>query len=569
MRHRKQGSPTEIAKENMKLRFFGLTTVLIIMFTFAPPISAATSHQNGETRIRWSTNGMYLSPNSYIEQEFVPMENLAFVDGATFNWTNGFHLDFCWQGTSGLTSSGDKCGFLGVGLGSKNGSNYYGNFDFVLQSGVDYSNLRPDLKCEKFNQTGFIGNVQSFYINCWKSVVLQMGTSYVVRVQWDSTNTANDNNWWSATLMNKKTNESVLIGKIKQVSNAYSEQLSGLTSTLYYNGEQKPCDSLPVYDLRVTSPNSSNNSGTFINSTIGVCARGFASASKEFQNYFSMRLGGANPETREPGYVKTPEPTSSATPIVSASPTPSPSKTFVKPASPVFSGIKISDNILNINVNIGSTQPDKVYLIAPKLSGNLEEKIFAEIVGDTAQWKIKFDPGLLKGNIPISFISEKDGQTSIETKIDYLLPTISKNQSGPMKTPNQPLNITSRIVGVDLLVTAKISTSGIAAATNASLYSKALGISRAKAIKGNLLTNAVIFSIPVNPTILSQKIDLNIFAANQIGDSKVSVSTFSIPVPKSPTYSTNNQKITTIICSKGSTIRTFVSKSCPPGWKVQ
>ena len=77
-----------------------------------------------------------------------------------------------------------------------------------------------------------------------------------------------------------------------------------------------------------------------------------------------MRLGGANPETREPGYVKTPEPTSSATPIVSASPTPSPSKTFVKPASPVFSGIKISDNILNINVNIGSTQPDKVYLIA-------------------------------------------------------------------------------------------------------------------------------------------------------------------------------------------------------------
>ena len=121
------------------------------------------------------------------------------------------------------------------------------------------------------------------------------------------------------------------------------------------------------------------------------------------------------------------------------------------------------------------------------MSGNLEEKIFAEIVGDTAQWKIKFDSGLLKGNIPISFISEKDGQTSIETKIDYLLPTISNNQSGPKKTPNQPLNITSRIVGVDLLVTAKISTSGIAAATinqKLSAFNRGNAISRAPIMIG-------------------------------------------------------------------------------------
>lgn len=553
----------------MKFRLACVVTALLLVATSMAPIANAVDHQNGQINLRWTTSNMYLNSNSYLEQEFIPTENGAFIDGAQFKWTNAYHLDFCWQGTGSLTSSGERCGFVGVGLGSKNGSNYFGNFDFAIFNGTDFSINRTEsnVYCDKRVESGYIGNSQTWYLPCWKSVILQMGTPYVLRVQWDSSNTTNDNNWWSASLINKKTNETVTIGKIKTVANSYTDPLSSLQTVVFYNGEAKACDAVPVIDLRVAKPKSGSNSANYISQWLAPCVRAFSAASNEFPGYYSIRLGGANPETREPGYVKTPEPTPTPTPKVSASPTPSPSKTVAKLASPVFSGIKISDNILNINVNLGTTQPDKVYLIAPKLSGNLEEKIFAEILGDTAQWKIKFDPALLKGNIPISFVSEKDGQTSAETKIDYLLPTLSNNQSVPKKTPNQPLNITSRIVGVDLLVTATISTSGVAAATNASLYSKALGISRAKSIKGNLMTNAVIFSIPVNPTILSQKIDLNIFAANQIGDSKVSVSTFSIPVPKSPTYNTKNQKVTTTICSKGNTIRTFVSKSCPPGWK--
>lgn len=555
----------------MKFRLAGVVTALLLVATSMAPIANAVDHQDGQTRIRWSTGNMFLSPTNYLEQEFIPVENSAFVDGATFRWTNGFHLDFCWQGSSGLTTTGDKCGFVGVGLGSKNGSNYFGNFDFVLFNGVEVSinKVGNNVWCEKFTTGGYVGETQTFHIGCWRSAILQIGTPYVIRIQWDSFNNAGDSNWWSATLTNKKTNETILIGRIKQVANSYSEPLSSVQSTLYYNGNPMPCDKIPTYDLRVLPPKSGVNSSSFINSLTGSCARGYSGVSSEFVNYYSMRLGGTNPETREPGYIKTPEPTPSATPKVSGSPTPSPSKTIVKPAPPVFSGIKISDNILNINVNLGSNQPDKVYLIAPKLSTNLEEKIFAEIVGNTAEWKIKFDPALLKGNIPMVFISEKDGQTSSETKINYLLPTESTNKKTAVKVPAAPVNITSRIVGVDLLVTAKINSTGINAAESVSLFSSALGINRNKSLKGTVLSNSVIFSIPVTTTILSKRIDLNLFATNQVGNSKTSIGSFAISVPKSPAYKSNNQNIVTVICSKGQLVRTFVSKSCPPGWKVK
>lgn len=554
----------------MKSKAAAVVSALFLTLSLMTPAnSAANDHQNGQISVSWKTTDMILNSSSYIEQEFIPTENAGFIDGAQHRWTNGFHLNFCWQGAGSLTSSGDRCGSAVVGLGTKNGSNYFGNFDFAIYNAVDYSILKSEqnLFCNKNNEAGYIGNIQTHYITCWRGIVLQIGTPYVIRVQWDSSNSVSDNNWWSATLTNKNTNETIINGKIKATSNSFNERLASLQTIVFYNGDPKPCDAVPIYDVQVTPPKSRNISSTYLNQRVGTCVKAYAGESNENKGYYSIRLGGAEPEKREPGYVSPATP--SASPVASATPNTNQVSAKTKPIAPVFSGIKISGNTLNISVNLGSSRPDTVYLIAPKLSLNSQEKLPGEINGDVAKWVINFDPNLLKGNIPLRFVSTKDGLSSNETKIDYLIPDLNQKSNAPAKLPAAPAKITSRLVGVDLLVSAKIITNGANAATGVSLYSKTLGISRSKAIKGNLIANGVIFSVPITPNALNQKIDLNLFSSNKIGDSQVVVSSFSIPVPKSPTYTAGNQNTSTVVCSKGQTIRTFLSKNCPPGWKVK
>ena len=551
----------------MKSRIIGLAaTVMLVLNYFAPSVWAA-DHQGGQINIRWSTSNLVLSPSSFIEEEFIPLENKSFIDGAQFRWTNAFHMDFCWQGTSSLTNVGDRCGFVGVGSGSKNGNNYFGNFDFVLFNGTDFviSKSEPNIYCDQRGEPTYVGNVKTYYTSCWKGVVIQMGTPYILRVQWDPSNTSSDSNWWSATLTNKKTNESTTIGKIQAVGNMYQEQLASLQTVVFYSGEATPCDAVPTYDLRVSPPRNSTTSGSYISQWLANCVRAVSGPSTEIAGYYSIRLGGSDPGAREPGLVATPKPSTSSTP----KPSPTKVETKTKPSSPIFSGIKISGNTLNINVNLNSSDPDMVYLIAPKLNNGVMEKQFAEINGDNAIWKINFDPKILTGTVPITFVSVKNGINSDETSIEYVLPKLIESAVGINKKPSIPTKVSSKLVGRELLVSANIRTTGSSAVTSAYFYSAALGINKAKAVKGDLLSNSAVFAITVPLDKLSKKIDLNVYSVNKIGTSDVATGSFSIPVAKSPAYKTNDQNLVTVICTKGQTIRTFASKTCPPGWKTK
>ena len=546
----------------MKLRrlFLNFLLIFAILLSNLAPTFAATEHKDGQIRVRWSTTNSYLSPTSYIEHEIIPTETGAFIDGAQFRWTNQYHFDFCWQGSNKLTAAGNRCGYVGFGLGSKNGLNYYGNFDFAIFNSVNVTVMKnqSNVYCNNSGDAGYIDNTQTFYMNCWKGVVIQMGTPYILRVQWDESNTSSDNNWWSATLTNKKTNESITIGKIKAVANAYDEPLSVLETVVFYQGDAVACDQVPIIDLRVAPPKTSNSVSSYLSQWNAPCIRAKALPSKDFAGYYSIKLGGANPESRETG-------SSSSTGSTSGQTT----KVATKPKAPIFSGIKISGNTLNINVNLNSSQPDIVYLVAPKLTGDISQKILADISGDNATWSIKFDPKVLKGNIPISFLSVKGGESSAETKINYLLPASGSKLESISSVPAAPTAISSKVVGENLIVTAKIVSTGKSATSSVSLYSNALNINRAKALKGDLLNNSVVFSIPVTPGTLSKKIDLNLFASNKIGSSKVVTTSYSLPIPKSQSFKTSNQNIETTICVKGPTVRTFASKTCPPGWQTK
>ncbi len=539
-----------------------IASAFLLASTVTLPAIAASDHQNGQIRVRWNTSNMYLNQSSYVEHEIIPTATTTFIDGVPFRWANQYHFDFCWQGTSKLTSSGSRCGYVGFGLGSKSGSNFYGNFDFAIFNAVSFvtSNSESNVTCRNSADAGYIDNTQTYYMNCWKGVTIQMGTPYILRVQWDPANSSNDGNWWSATLRNKNTNESITIGRIKAFGNSYQDQLSMLETVIFYQGEAVACDKVPVIDQRVLPVKSNSTTSTYLNYWTANCVKATAMPSKEFNGYYSIRLGGDNPESREPGYSNQ----------IAATPSPSATKAVIKqkPLSPVFSGIKIANNTLNINVNLNSSDPDLVYLVAPKLTGDISQKIMADINGDDAKWSIKFDSKLLSGNIPISFFSVKNGETSAETKINYQIPVKSSETSNITKAPNSPTSISSKLVGRELIVTARVVTTGNASTNLVSLYSDALGIKSNKPIKGDLLNNSVIFSIPVTSSDLSKKIDLNLVASNRVGASKVARGSYALPVPKSPTFTTN-ENLVTVICTKGQTIRTFASKTCPPGWQTK
>ena len=118
----------------------------------------------------------------------------------------------------------------------------------------------------------------------------------------------------------------------------------------------------------------------------------------------------------------------------------------------------------------------------------------------------------------------------------------------------------------NLIVTAKVITSGNSAATSVHLTSSVLGIIKSKPALGNLLNNSVIFTLPIRSSDLAKKIDLHLTAVNSLGSSKTADSYFAVAVPKSPSNTSGNQNISTVVCAKGNAVRTFAGTACPPGW---
>lgn len=411
----------------MKKRFLCIVFIIYSFTSIFSPVFAASDHQNGQIRVRWTTNDLYLNSNSYIEQEFIPTVNTALIDGNGFRWSSQYHIDFCWNDNGTLSSSGPKCGYAGFGLGSRVGNNYYGNFDFALFNAIDFQKISndPQINCSNSADAGLINNTKTFYMNCWRSVVVQMGTPYVLRVQNESSSNSTDSNWWSATLRNKNTNETILIGKIQAFANDYKSQLSLLETVVFYQGDPVSCDKVPIMDLRVAPFKSSTKSSSMKNYWTANCVNAAAIESTDYPGYVSIRLGGSDPKSREsqkPSTVSTPKPIetfSSAKKFM----------TSTKVIPPELSAINISGNTINIKVNIGNITPDVVYLISPKLFGEESQKVKGEIKGNAAFWSFVVDPKLAMGSIPISFYSVKGDLISKESRVIYSPPSASPKPS--------------------------------------------------------------------------------------------------------------------------------------------
>jgi hypothetical protein len=244
-----------------------------------------------------------------------------------------------------------------------------------------------------------------------------------------------------------------------------------------------------------------------------------------------------------------------------------------KSERPSFSLVNFTGNKVNINVDLGSgtNKPDQIYLIAPKIGATEAKKIYGKISGNIATWSFNLS-NLISGDlIPMKIVSMKKGIESDSFEENFTVPSLSSVIANNT-VPVAPKNLTSRVIGTSGIVTASATAKAGALTRVAYLFGSSLGISPAKAIEGEVIGTKVVFEIPIKSSMAGKTYSYTVFFANDIGKSAAVQGKISVPgLPKISTEGLTIPGRTaagkTILCSKGSQARSFVAKSCPPGWK--
>jgi hypothetical protein len=139
------------------------------------------------------------------------------------------------------------------------------------------------------------------------------------------------------------------------------------------------------------------------------------------------------------------------------------------------------------------------------------------------------------------------------------------------QVPPQPKKFKSRVVGSSALITAEVRLVEGALATDAFLYGKSLGITKTKAIKGDVIGSKIVIEVPLKASMAGKKYLVTLYLSNAKGESKPLNSTLSIPAaPKVPSIPSvlppKNSNTSTVICVRSTQTRAFAGSKCPPGW---
>ena len=244
-----------------------------------------------------------------------------------------------------------------------------------------------------------------------------------------------------------------------------------------------------------------------------------------------------------------------------------------KSERPSFSLVNFSGNKVNINVDLGSgaNKPDQIYLIAPKIGATEAKKIYGKITGNIATWSFNLSNVVSGDLIPMKLVSMKKGIESDSFEENFTVPSLSSVIANNA-VPVAPKKITSRVIGTSGIVTASATAKAGALTKVAYLFGSSLGISPEKPLEGEVIGTKVVFEIPIKSSMAGKTYPYTVFFANDIGKSAAVQGKISVPgLPKISTEGLTIPGRTavgkTILCSKGSQARSFVAKSCPPGWK--
>ena len=248
----------------------------------------------------------------------------------------------------------------------------------------------------------------------------------------------------------------------------------------------------------------------------------------------------------------------------------------IKPEKPTFTGLNFVGNTLKVNVNIGTSgqsQPNKVYLIAPRIGIEVSNPLEGLIEGNKVSWSIPLDKSLEGVRVPIEVVSEKNGVKSDSSSSTFLIPKFQEITK-PTSVPVTPKNLKIKILVDSALITVEKSAKDSALNTKGFLYSESLGIKQGKPIQGEILGNKLVLEIPLKAAMAGQKFPLTIYLSNEKGKSGSLKGVLSIPsssstikIPSAPSnLNSSNTPSTMVICVRANQTRTFQGRNCPPGW---
>ena len=235
---------------------------------------------------------------------------------------------------------------------------------------------------------------------------------------------------------------------------------------------------------------------------------------------------------------------------------------------PEFTLVNIVGKKLTIEVNIGSAgsnRPSNVYLVAPKLGILDSKKLLGKISGSKATWSVSIDKLLSGTTIPLKVFGVKDGIESEPSERDFKAPASTEKNLSNKTVPLAPKNVTTKIVGNSILISAEISAKPNGIPTQGFVFGPSIGVSKSQAIAGDIIGSKVLFEFPMKSSMAGKKVPVTIYLSNEIGDSQPVQAVISIPASQkapTPTIKPNG-----ISCMKGSQNRNFAGKTCPPGWK--
>jgi hypothetical protein len=371
----------------------------------------------------------------------------------------------------------------------------------------------------------------------------------------------NDSQWWEASVRVEGTGEVIQLGRLEnnsfQAALGQSSSDKGSNQLSFRKQPFPACSELPNFSavfgsLKTTTGNQPVLSASRLSLT---CSELSSFDNLSSPGFYRMNIGKIGLSQETPKVTPTQAPNNS------------------KPESPKFSLVSFNNNKIDINVDLGSgaNKPDQIYLISPKIGATEAKKVFGKISGNIATWSFNLS-NLLSGDlVPMKIVSIKNGIESDSIEENFTVPSLSSVTSNKA-VPVAPKNITSRVIGTSGIVTTSATAKAGALTRSAYLFGSSLGISPDKALVGEVIGTKVVFEIPIKSSMAGKTYSYTVYFANEVGKSNAVQGKISVPgLPKISTEGITIPDRTavgkTILCSQGSQTRSFVAKSCPPGWK--
>ncbi len=242
-----------------------------------------------------------------------------------------------------------------------------------------------------------------------------------------------------------------------------------------------------------------------------------------------------------------------------------------KPAKPAFSFVNFSGNKINISVNIGTgaSRPDSIYLVAPKLGISENNRILGTIKDSIASWEIDLENIFSGVALPLKIVGVRDGVESDPLEGSFDIPAAASKLVGTSRVPMAPKKVSSRILGSSIFITAESTIKSGAVATRAYVFGSSIGVTKSKAIPGDIVGSKILLEIPLTQKMSGKKLLVTLFLANEIGESQPLQTIISVPGVPARTFAVapKPKAPNTVYCTKGALTRTFAATACPPGWK--